>query len=102
MTNKLHHKTLESYKRQLNELDKELTETENLIKGFLPKGYEINECPESDGITYYIMDINENIVDEIKTDDEIKQIMYDRAFMWLKVYNRVWNQFRKLNEIVYP
>ena len=86
--------------KKADKLNEELNEIESLIKGFIPKDYTLFECPESTteytGSTFYIMDNNDNIVDSIPSGDEVKQIIYDKAFQWLQVYNRKYKEYVKM------
>lgn len=80
--------------KKIDKLNEELNKIELLIKGFIPRDYTLFECPETDGTTFYIMDNNDNIVDSIPSgNDEVKQIIYDKAFQWLQVYNRKYKEY---------
>jgi len=102
---KLHHMTIKANQRKLEYLNEELTALEKLIKDFLPEGFIIFECPECENgknfTTYYIMDEeDESFIDGLRSDNEIEQWEYNRAFEWLPTYNRMQREFKALNLIV--
>ena len=89
-TKKIHHKTVEKYRRIQKELEEKLGRNEEYVKRWLPEGYELDY-----GIEYGIYSKElDCYVTSITTTDEYKRVCFERAEAWCGILNSTYREYQ--------